>query len=103
MDSFLKSFTGNNNNAGSQQHQQQGGGGGGIMGALNGALGGGQAGENKEDGLDKAVDWVQEHIFNAGPQNNESAIEQMKDEQISDMIRERYKAMTGRDFPIADK
>lgn len=38
-----------------------------------------------------------------GPQNNESAAEQAKDEVMSDMIRDKYKGMTGSDFPIADK
>lgn len=38
-----------------------------------------------------------------GPQNNESAAEQAKDEVISDMIRDKYKGVTGSDFPIADK
>ena len=31
-----------------------------------------------------AVDLVQEKVLGQGPQNNESAIEQAKDEQISD-------------------
>jgi hypothetical protein len=50
-----------------------------------------------------------------GPQDNESAAEQAKDEVISDMIRDKYKVSregqepanaqgaTGSDFPIADK
>lgn len=38
-----------------------------------------------------------------GPQDNESAIEQAKDEQISDFIRKQYKGMTGSDIPIKDK
>lgn len=38
-----------------------------------------------------------------GPQNNESAAEQAKDEGISDSIRKGYKGTTGNDFPIADK
>ncbi|KAG7100184.1 hypothetical protein E1B28_001961 [Marasmius oreades] len=78
-------------------------GGGGLMGKFNNALGGGASGEKKEDGLDKAVDYVQEHVFKQGPQTNESAAEQMKDETISDSIRNQYKNMTGKDFPIADK
>jgi hypothetical protein len=36
-------------------------------------------------------------------QNNESAIEQAKDEQISDMIRKQWKSTTGSDIPIKDK
>lgn len=39
----------------------------------------------------------------AGPQKNESALEQAKDEQISDAIRSQYKKLTGHDVPIADK
>lgn len=38
-----------------------------------------------------------------GPQTNESAIEQAKDEQISDYVRRGYKGTTGKDFPIGDK
>jgi len=38
-----------------------------------------------------------------GPQNNESAVEQAKDEQISDYIRGQYKSATGSDVPIKDK
>ena len=38
-----------------------------------------------------------------GPQNNESAVEQAKDEQISDFIRDKYKTATGSDFPVKDK
>jgi hypothetical protein len=45
----------------------------------------------------------QERILKQGPQNNESAVEQLKDEHISDAIRSQYKSMTGRDFPVADK
>lgn len=46
---------------------------------------------------------VQERFMGAGPQDNESAAEQAKDEQISDMIRKQYKGMTGKDVPIKDK
>ncbi|WP_348257314.1 hypothetical protein [Salmonella enterica] len=38
-----------------------------------------------------------------GKQDNESAVEQAKDEQISDFIRGQYKSQTGKDFPVADK
>lgn len=43
------------------------------------------------------------NLESVGDQSNESAIEQAKDEQISDMIRQQYKNATGKDFPIADK
>ena len=36
----------------------------------------------------------------AGDQSNESAVEQAKDEQISDFIRGKYKSTTGSDMPI---
>lgn len=38
-----------------------------------------------------------------GKQDNESAVEQAKDEQISDFIRGQYKTKTGSDMPIKDK
>ena len=38
-----------------------------------------------------------------GKQNNESAVEQAKDEQISDYIRGKYESTTGSDMPIEDK
>lgn len=50
-----------------------------------------------------AVDFFQEHVLKAGPQHNESAVEQAKDEHISDAIRSGFKSVTGKDFPIADK
>ncbi|KAL8369928.1 hypothetical protein RB595_000333 [Gaeumannomyces hyphopodioides] len=74
---------------------------GGFMDKLNSMAGGGKEGEKKEDALDK--DWVQEHVLGQGPQNNESAFEQAKDEQISDYIRKQYKTTTGSDFPVQDK
>ncbi|KAG8949351.1 hypothetical protein FRC03_000369 [Tulasnella sp. 419] len=87
-------------NAEEPQQQQQSG--GGIMGKMSSAMGGGQSGEQKEDALDKAVDFVQERS-GGGQQTNEGAFEQAKDEQISDAIRRQYKGATGKEFPIADK
>lgn len=49
------------------------------------------------------VDFVQEKFLGQGAQDNENAIEQAKDEQISDFIRGKYKETTGSDVPIADK
>lgn len=49
------------------------------------------------------VDFVQEKVLCQGPQDNESAVEQAKDEQISDFIRGQYKDRTGNDIPIEDK
>lgn len=49
------------------------------------------------------VDFVQEKFMGGGAQDNESAVEQAKDEQISDFIRGQYKSTTGSDIPIKDK
>jgi hypothetical protein len=91
---------------GQQQHdqstegQQSNSSGGGFLGSLgdkfNSAAGGGKESEKNEDYLDKGVDFVQEKFLGAGPQDNESAVEQAKDEQISDFIRSKYKETTGK-------
>jgi hypothetical protein len=49
------------------------------------------------------VDYVQEKFLGQGAQDNESAMEQAKDEQISDFIRDKYRTATGSDMPIKDK
>lgn len=46
---------------------------------------------------------VQQYGMGQGDQSNESAVEQAKDEQISDFIRGQYKSNTGSDFPVQDK
>lgn len=46
---------------------------------------------------------MQEKVLGQGPQDNESAVEQAKDEQISDFLRGQYKGVTGKDVPIEDK
>ncbi|EPS38577.1 hypothetical protein H072_7672 [Dactylellina haptotyla CBS 200.50] len=107
---FLKDLTGDKKQEGSQPGQpgeQKQGGLGGLMdqagGFLNNKAGGGAEGEKKEDYLDKGVDMFQERVLGQGPQNNESAAEQAKDEMISDAIRDNYKKFAGKDVPIADK
>ena len=105
---MLKNITGGGDkntpqNTQTQQPSSSGGGGGGIMDKLHGVVGGGPESEKKEDALDKGVDWVQENVLKQGPQSNENAIEQAKDEQISDFIRSQYKGVAGKDFPVADK
>merc|ERR1712000_124835 len=77
--------------------------GGGFMDKINGMAGGGAKGEKNEDGLDKAVDYMQEKFLGQGDQSNESAAEQAKDEAISDFIRDKYKESTGKEFFVADK
>ena len=105
--------------------QSSGGGGflGGIGDKLNSAAGGGKESEKNEDYLYKGkqdptlshafsisltlfqsgVDMVQQYGFGGGDQSNESAMEQAKDEQISDFLRGQYKSKTGSDIPIQDK
>ena len=56
-----------------------------------------------EHGRRLAIDFIQEHILRQGDQSNESALEQMKDEQISDAIRRAYKSVTGHELPVKDK
>jgi len=100
------SSEGNSHSQGQQQQSGSNSGGGflgGIGDKLNSAAGGGRESEKNEDYLDKGVDFVQEKFLGQGPQDNESAIEQAKDEQISDFIRSKYKETTGKDIPIKDK
>ncbi|KAL8741861.1 MAG: hypothetical protein Q9190_005585 [Brigantiaea leucoxantha] len=98
---YLKKVTGGDENK--EQSSEQSSGGGGFMDKVNSMAGGGKESEKKEDYLDKGIDYVQENVMGQGPQNNESAVEQAKDEQISDFIRSKYKSTTGSDMPIADK
>jgi len=77
--------------------------GGGFADKFNSALGGGKSSEKNEDALDKGVDMFQERVLGQGPQDNESALEQAKDEQISDFIRGQYKTNTGKEFFVKDK
>ena len=74
-----------------------------LSGKLNELAGGGKKSEANEDKLDKVIDLYQEHVLKQGPQTNESAFEQAKDEQISDAIRSGFKMMTGKDVPVKDK
>ena len=50
-----------------------------------------------------AIDFIQEHMLHQGDQSNESALEQMKDEQISDFVRKEFKSVTGHEIPVKDK
>ncbi|KAI0814673.1 hypothetical protein GGR55DRAFT_441799 [Xylaria sp. FL0064] len=90
-----------NNNTTATQNQQESS--GGIMGKLNSVAGGGKDSEKNEDALDKGIDWVQENVLGQGDQSNESAVEQAKDEQISDFVRDQYKKTTGSEIPVKDK
>ncbi|KAL2004098.1 hypothetical protein VTN02DRAFT_318 [Thermoascus thermophilus] len=74
-----------------------------IKAKINAKMGGGPESEKKEDLLDKGVDYVQQYILGQGPQDNESPLEQAKDEAIADYIRQQYKSRTGSEFPIPDK
>ena len=55
------------------------------------------------DGSQTGIDAVQQYGLGQGKQDHESAVEQAKDEQISDFIRDKYKSTTGSDFPVEDK
>ncbi|KAG5943003.1 hypothetical protein E4U59_000733 [Claviceps monticola] len=90
-------------NTNSGNNQDSPGGMAALKEKMNSAAGGGQRGEQNEDGLDKAIDFVQEKFLGQGDQSNESAAEQAKDEAISDFIRDKYKTTTGKEFFIADK
>jgi hypothetical protein len=70
---------------------------------MNEMAGGGKKAELDEDGLDKAIDFFQHHMLKKGDQDDESAIEQLKDEQIATGIKLAYKNATGHDFPSRDK
>ncbi|CAG8956778.1 hypothetical protein HYFRA_00011167 [Hymenoscyphus fraxineus] len=98
-------YNNNQHTSSSSSEKKEGEGGflSGITEKLNGAAGGGKESEKNEDYLDKGVDFVQQHILGQGPQDNESAIEQAKDEKISDFIRGKYKDTTGKEVPIEDK
>ena len=126
---FFKQATGGgdnkeqNQNQGQGENKEQGGGGflGGIGDKINSAAGGGKESEKNEDYLDKGqsppstsnrpladtipqgVDAFQQHVLGQGDQSNESAVEQAKDEKISDFIRDKYKSSTGNEVPIKDK
>jgi len=104
METIKNALSGNSNKSTAPQQTtttQSSGGGWGDK--VNSALGGGKSSEAKEDYLDKGIDAVQEHVLGQGPQNNEGAFEQRKDEYISDAIRGQYKSATGKEFPVADK
>ncbi|KIY64122.1 hypothetical protein CYLTODRAFT_358955 [Cylindrobasidium torrendii FP15055 ss-10] len=74
----------------------------GLGAKINAALGGGHAAETEEDHLDKAIDFVQEHILKKGDQSHESFVEQMKDDQIASFVRKQYKERTGHEFPLKE-
>ena len=103
MESFLDKITHNDKPKAEESKKEEKSSSGGFMDKLNSLAGGGQKSEQNEDKLDKGIDWVQEHVLHKGDQSNESAVEQAKDEQISDYIREQYQKTTGHEFPVEDK
>ncbi|CAO1615704.1 unnamed protein product [Parajaminaea phylloscopi] len=72
---------------------------GGLGEQINNMAGGGAEAEKKEDYLDKGIDYVQENVFKQGPQDNETAVEQAKDEAIAAQIRGQVKDRFGYDIP----
>merc|ERR1712000_558018 len=75
---FVNKFTGGDSNDSNNKKDENKSGGGGIMDSVNNFAGGGKQGEKNEDGLDKAVDFVQEKVMGQGDQSNESAAEQAR-------------------------
>ncbi|KAJ3531517.1 hypothetical protein NMY22_g8124 [Coprinellus aureogranulatus] len=63
----------------------------GLGDKINHALGGGAKGEEEE-----AIDLFQEHVLKEGQQHNESALEQLKDNQIESTIRKTSASETRR-------
>jgi hypothetical protein len=53
--------------------------------------------------LTTAIDFFQEHVLRQGPQNNETALEQLKDKKIADSIKHTFKNVTGFDLPGTKK
>ncbi|KAM0378299.1 hypothetical protein ACHAO7_000972 [Fusarium culmorum] len=96
---FVKNLAGGNKDDNTSQQQSEGGSGGGFMDKASFSA------SSYASSLTyfTAVDYVQENFLGGGSQNNESAVEQAKDEAISDAIRDQYKGATGSEFPIADK
>lgn len=54
-------------------------------------------------GIRIGVDLVQEHVLGQGPQDNESALEQAKDDKVAGFVRDQYKSRTGNDVPGSKK
>ncbi|KUI63110.1 hypothetical protein VP1G_10229 [Cytospora mali] len=54
---------------------------------LNEGMGGGRKAEEQEDLLDKTIDAIQQYVLLEGPQQQESCLEQIKDKQIAQFIR----------------
>lgn len=73
-----------------------------VANKINEMAGGGQAGELEEDKLDKVIDLFQQHILGQGDQSDESAIQQLGDEQIANAIRASFESVTGRE-PLPKK
>ncbi|KAF7762258.1 hypothetical protein Agabi119p4_8851 [Agaricus bisporus var. burnettii] len=70
---------------------------------VNSTFGGGSSGEAKEGHLDKAIDFYQEHVLKQGKQDDESAVEQLKDKQIASVIRHGFESVTGKDLSSSHK
>ncbi|KAL9086029.1 MAG: hypothetical protein Q9159_004422 [Coniocarpon cinnabarinum] len=90
MDSLKDAFSGGSSEG--KENEERKSEGGGFMDKLNQKAGGGKESEKDEDALDKGVDMVQQ-AMGGGDQSNESAVEQAKDEQISDFIRDKIQQL----------
>merc|ERR1712070_515719 len=81
---FVKNAIGGGSSEEQKKEGENNESGGGFMDKINTMAGGGKASEKDEDALDKGIDAFQQYGMGQGPQNNESAVEQAKDEAISD-------------------
>lgn len=101
MDSLKNMMGGGSEKKPTQETSSSSSSGGGWSDKFNSLAGGGKESEKNEDALDKGttrassvtkrvltnrqgVDFFQEKVLGQGPQDNESAFEQAKDEKISD-------------------
>lgn len=50
-----------------------------------------------------AIDFYQEHVLKQGKQDDESAVEQLKDKQIASVIRHGFESVTGKDLSSSHK
>ncbi|RKO96169.1 hypothetical protein CXG81DRAFT_3125, partial [Caulochytrium protostelioides] len=52
----------------------------------------------KDDALDRAIDFFQEYVLREGPQTNESTAEKIKDRMIAQTIKSQYKSIFGKEY-----
>ncbi|KAM0798436.1 hypothetical protein BDR22DRAFT_808942 [Usnea florida] len=109
MDFVKNVMSGGDGGKEGQGNPQSGGSGGRFLDdigdKLNSAAGGGKESEKNEDLIDKGgrLIFCAQYGMGQGDQSNESALEQAKDEQISDEVRRQFKQRTREEIPVEDK